>query len=151
MSPAMGGLSFMPSMAPMPGLPIMPPGGMPPIIAIPSCMSFMCSAISALRSCGVLACIILSCITRMDFMCSSMRALATSWPPIGMAGAAVGVAAWAVLPTGIWAQPDKPKVAMAAMAVSVRSEIKVSSSVCMNGWEGGRPCETGRRICLLLA
>ena len=44
-------------------------------LAMPSCMAFMCSARSALRSSGVLAFIIFSCISRMAFIWMSMAAI----------------------------------------------------------------------------
>src|SRR5450830_233184 len=90
MSPVM---ACMPFMSPMPALDISP------IIAMPSCMAFMCSAISLLRSCGVLALIILSCMACMVFICASILAiwsgvtmLLADAVPMGVVGAVLQAA-----------------------------------------------------------
>ena len=67
-------------------LPMSPPD-MPFIMLMPSCMVVMCSTISALRSSGVLAAIILSCMSFMAFIWASMRALSD----LALAGIAVEV------------------------------------------------------------
>src|SRR5450830_1289076 len=82
------GIGFWPCMLPMPA------PDMPPIIAMQSCMVFMCSAISLLRSSGVLAFIIFSCMPCMVFIWASILAiwsgvamLLAAAVPMGIAGA----------------------------------------------------------------
>ena len=67
------------------------PGAMPPIIDMPSCMSFMCSAIMASRSAGVFAPAICSCIDCMAYMCLAIMAM--SGMPAGLPVAGAGIAA----------------------------------------------------------
>ena len=71
----------------MPCMPCMPPC-ISFIIAMPSCMAFMCSAIRACRSAGVWAFIILVCMSCMAFMRGGMSAMdmaAVGAPMPGMA------------------------------------------------------------------
>src|SRR5659263_655545 len=72
---------------------------MPPIIAMQSFMVFMCSAISLLRSSGVLAFIIFSCMPCMVFIWASILAiwsgvamLLADAAPMGIAGAVLQAA-----------------------------------------------------------
>ncbi len=77
--PIIWGLMDMPP--PMPAPDFAPlPACIWPIIAIPSCMAFMCSDIRACRSSGVLAVIIFSCISCMAFICMSI------WAAVGAFG-----------------------------------------------------------------
>src|SRR5574343_94152 len=68
----------MPSMPPLAPMPPIPIEDLPPfiwlIMAMPSFMAFMWSAIRAWRSSGVLAAIILSCISCIDFIIESICA-----------------------------------------------------------------------------
>src|SRR5450830_433648 len=79
----------------MPDMPFMSP--MPAsdsIIFMLSCMVFMCSAISLLRSSWVLALIIFSCMSPMVFICASILAMGSGAAmlladaaPMGIVGA----------------------------------------------------------------
>ena len=51
---------------------------MPPIMAIPFCINFACSDFKALRSSGLRARIIFSCMSRIDFICVSIIAMRLS-------------------------------------------------------------------------